>query len=63
MFGFLISTGILVAGWGPTLPASVVYFAGTEIRVRAEERLLEGRFGAQFDEYRSRVKAYLPFVR
>lgn len=63
IFGFLLSIGILTADWVPTLAASVVYIAGTEIRVRAEDRLLEGRFGGEFDDYRARVKAYLPFVR
>ncbi len=42
------------------LPA---FFAGTEIRVRAEDRLLAGRFKDSFEAYRSRVRAYIPFVR
>jgi protein-S-isoprenylcysteine O-methyltransferase Ste14 len=36
---------------------------GTEIRVRAEERLLEQRFQAEFRKHRSRVRSYIPFVR
>ena len=41
----------------------VVFLVGTEIRVRAEDRLLAERFQDAFAEYRSRVKAYVPFIR
>ena len=41
--------------------AELVYLAGTEIRVRAEERLLLERFGDEFRRYRERVPAYLPW--
>jgi protein-S-isoprenylcysteine O-methyltransferase Ste14 len=43
--------------------AAIFFFAGTEIRVRIEERLLASRFGDSFAEYRRRVPAYIPFVR
>ena len=49
-------------GWWPVL-ALVLYIAGTEIRVHTEDRLLHSRFGREFELYRSRVPAYLPFVR
>jgi len=49
----------LWAGWC----ALAVYVAGTEIRIRAEDRLLARRFPETFATYRSRVRAYLPFVR
>jgi protein-S-isoprenylcysteine O-methyltransferase Ste14 len=41
----------------------VLGLIGTEIRVRVEDALLQGRFGAQFTEWQRRVPAYLPFVR
>jgi protein-S-isoprenylcysteine O-methyltransferase Ste14 len=41
----------------------VLFIAGTEIRVRTEDRLLESRFGERFLQYRKRVWAYVPFVR
>lgn len=45
------------------LPVSLLlYLAGTEIRVRAEEALLAERFGEAFAQYRSRVPAYVPFL-
>jgi protein-S-isoprenylcysteine O-methyltransferase Ste14 len=41
----------------------IAFLAGTEVRIRAEERLLAERFGESFTTYRSRVHAYIPFVR
>lgn len=63
MFAMLIATGLLIAQWAAILGAGAIYIIGTEIRVRSEERLLRGRFGAAFDDYASRVSAYIPFVR
>jgi protein-S-isoprenylcysteine O-methyltransferase Ste14 len=63
MLAMLLGTGFLVTrlGW---LAVGVVFFvAGTEVRVHIEEALLTARFGAQYDEYRRRVSAYVPFVR
>jgi protein-S-isoprenylcysteine O-methyltransferase Ste14 len=41
----------------------ILFVAGTEIRVRAEEALLASRFGEAFQRYRKSVSAYIPFVR
>jgi protein-S-isoprenylcysteine O-methyltransferase Ste14 len=41
----------------------VFYIIGTEIRVRAEEGLLAGRFGDEFARFKASTKAYIPFVR
>ncbi len=50
--------------WWPMGVGSVIAFlAGTEIRIRAEERLLASRFGASFIAYRARTSAYIPFIR
>lgn len=43
-----------------TLPLVI---AGTEIRVRAEDNLLAGHFGAEFEHYRRRVRSWLPAIR
>ena len=40
-----------------------LFTIGTEIRVEAEDRLLEIYFQDEFIEYRSRVRAYIPFIR
>jgi protein-S-isoprenylcysteine O-methyltransferase Ste14 len=45
------------------LVSMAVFLAGTEIRVRTEDCLLESRFGARFADYRRRVRAYLPWIR
>jgi protein-S-isoprenylcysteine O-methyltransferase Ste14 len=36
---------------------------GTEIRVRAEEKLLATRFGEEFTRYKATTPAYFPFLR
>jgi protein-S-isoprenylcysteine O-methyltransferase Ste14 len=63
MFGMLVATG-LAKTWWPLLVAGIVFFViGTEIRVRAEERLLAARFGEIHARYKAVTKAYIPFVR
>jgi protein-S-isoprenylcysteine O-methyltransferase Ste14 len=63
MLGMLLATG-LAKTWWPLLVAGVIFFViGTEIRVRAEERLLEERFGEEFAHYKTQTPAYLPFLR
>jgi protein-S-isoprenylcysteine O-methyltransferase Ste14 len=63
MLGRLVTTG-LAWTWWPMFAAAIVFFvAGTEIRVRAEDGLLAERFQGEFRDYRSRVRAYVPFVR
>jgi len=63
MLGMLLATG-LVKAWWPLLVAGLVFFLiGTEIRVRAEEKLLASRFGAEFMAYRRSARAYVPFIR
>jgi protein-S-isoprenylcysteine O-methyltransferase Ste14 len=59
----LLTTIVLLTPWPPGLVAVALCIAGTEIRVRTEDRLLASRFGKQFEEYRRQVRAYLPFLR
>lgn len=62
MLCMLLGAGLLLARI-PLLAAALVFFiAGTEVRVRIEDRLLAERFGLAFDEYRRRVHAYVPFL-
>jgi len=63
MFLMMIATGLLFARWPMLLLAVVLYVAGTEIRIHVEEGLLRSRFGDEFENYRRRVPAYLPFLR
>lgn len=62
MFGLLLATGLAVSHWVGLLIAIVVYAVGTVIRVRSEEKLLQGAFGAEFDSYARRVPAVIPFL-
>ena len=60
----MLLTTIAFTGTLPGWPFAIVLgLIGTEIRVRVEDALLEGRFGSQFTEWQRRVPAYLPFVR
>jgi protein-S-isoprenylcysteine O-methyltransferase Ste14 len=63
MLCLLLGTGIMITSWLLFLCAIAVFAAGTEVRVRIEDRLLESRFGGQFDAYRQAVAAYVPFLR
>ena len=63
MFALLLGTGLLLSRLRFIAVAAVFFIAGTEIRIRIEDALLASRFGAEFEAYRSRVKAYIPFVR
>lgn len=63
MLGMLLATG-LVYTWWPLLVAGLLLFLiGIEIRIRAEERLLESYFQDEFLEWRGRTKAYIRFIR
>jgi protein-S-isoprenylcysteine O-methyltransferase Ste14 len=53
----------MVTSWWLFLPALVLFFVGTEIRVRIEDKLLASRFGEEFEAYKKSVPAYAPFVR
>jgi protein-S-isoprenylcysteine O-methyltransferase Ste14 len=63
LLAILVSTLLLLTRWPWAIVSLAVFLAGTEIRVRTEDGLLSSRFGAQFQEYRRRVPAYIPWVR
>jgi protein-S-isoprenylcysteine O-methyltransferase Ste14 len=58
----LCAIAIIVTPWQLFLPALALCVVGTEIRVRAEEKLLAARFGEEFWEYKRGVPAYIPFL-
>jgi protein-S-isoprenylcysteine O-methyltransferase Ste14 len=63
MLGMLLATGFAKTWW-PMMVIGVAFFVvGTEIRVRAEERLLSMRFGEEFAQYKATTPAYFPFIR
>jgi protein-S-isoprenylcysteine O-methyltransferase Ste14 len=59
----LLCTLLLLTPWQWCLVSLALFLAGTEIRVRTEDRLLASRFPDAFRDYRRKVPAYLPFLR
>ena len=62
MFGMLLATALSWSHWLGLLLSVVIFWLGTVVRVRSEERLLRAAFGAEFDAYARRVPAVLPGV-
>jgi protein-S-isoprenylcysteine O-methyltransferase Ste14 len=58
----LCAIAVIIAGWKLFVIALLLFVIGTEIRVRIEERLLDSRFGEEFQTYKRSVPAYLPFL-
>ena len=55
---------ILLLGKLPWWPIAIALFlTGIEIRIRAEDSLLRGRFGSRFEEWKRKVPAYIPLLR
>lgn len=63
VLAILLSTILLLTPWRWAVVSLALFAAGTEIRVRTEDKLLASRFGRAFVEYQSKVPAYVPFVR
>ena len=63
LLSLLLCTLLLLTPWQWWPVSLALFLAGTEIRVRTEDRLLESRFQDTFRTYRRTVPAYLPFVR
>lgn len=62
MFGMLLATGLAAGRWIPLLVATVLFAAGTYVRIQIEERLLRQAFGLEFEEYARRVPALIPGI-
>lgn len=62
MFGMLVATGLAVSRWPLFIAAILFFLCGTWIRVRREENLLRQSFGAEFEAYRRRVPALIPWL-
>jgi protein-S-isoprenylcysteine O-methyltransferase Ste14 len=60
MIAMLVASGLAVGEWRTLAAGLALELAGTWIRVRGEERLLRGAFGARYDEYAARVPALVP---
>jgi protein-S-isoprenylcysteine O-methyltransferase Ste14 len=65
MWGLQLATAIAFSSWiwwGLLPIAAAIYYLGTLIRVRREEKLLREEFGAEFDEYARRVPAIISWL-
>ena len=62
MLVVLCATAVIITPWLLFLVSLVLFVAGTEIRVRTEEKLLASQFGDEFMDYKRAVPAYLPFL-
>ncbi len=60
MLGMYVASALAVTRWPAALVGLIVFLAGTAIRIRAEENLLRGAFGARFSDYARRVPAFFP---
>ena len=60
MLLFLLALAVALGHWAQLLVAVPVYFAGTAIRTRIEDSLLEQSFGKTFRDYRSQTPALIP---
>jgi len=63
MLGMLLTTQAAWTWWPMAIASVIAFVAGTEIRVRAEERLLAEHFKDSYASYRSRTSAFIPFLR
>lgn len=59
----LLATGLTMSHWMTITIAVVVYIIGTKIRTVSEERLLREAFGDEFDSWKKRVPALIPFTK
>lgn len=63
MMGMLLATGLACTWWPMLVVGLFLLVVGIEIRITAEEKLLEMYFQDEFIEYRARVLGYIPFLR
>jgi protein-S-isoprenylcysteine O-methyltransferase Ste14 len=62
MLCLVLGMGCLLTPVPVLAVAALLAIAGTQIRVRIEDTLLASRFGDQFEAYRRRVAASIPFI-
>lgn len=65
IYGGLNLLALGSAIWVPTIPlwiAVVVMVIGSDLRGRAEERLLEGAFGQRYRDYCRKTKRFIPRI-
>ena len=62
LFGMMCAVAIALGHVANLILAVPIYLIGTLMRVSIEERLLSEMFGQAFDDYRRRVKRFIPLI-
>jgi protein-S-isoprenylcysteine O-methyltransferase Ste14 len=62
MLGMMLATNLAVSRWWAVPIALAFFLTGNQIRIRSEEKLLREAFGAEFEDYASRVPAIVPRI-
>ena len=62
MFGMLIATGLALSAWYGIVLGALLFWIGTIIRVKVEEKLLRETFGAEFEAYAKLVPSLIPIL-
>lgn len=60
LFGFMLAIAVAFGHWRGLILGVPLYWIGTWMRVRIEERMLRDQFGAAYDAYAARVKRFVP---
>ena len=63
LLGMLGATLLVHTAFFLIAPSLLIYLAGTQIRVRAEDKILAAAFRGRFSRYKARVRAYIPLPR
>jgi len=62
LFVWLLAMAVAFGHYWGLIPAVPLYWIGTILRIREEERLLRAQFGTDYDAYAKRVKRFLPGI-
>ena len=62
LFVWLIAMAVAFGHYWGLIPGIPLYWIGTVLRIREEERLLGARFGAAYEAYAQRVKRFVPGI-
>jgi protein-S-isoprenylcysteine O-methyltransferase Ste14 len=61
MFMIMIATALVISHWLGLIVSTAFYTAGTVWRINIEEKLLIETFGSQYEEYKRKVPAFVPW--
>jgi protein-S-isoprenylcysteine O-methyltransferase Ste14 len=62
LFGMMLAMALAFGHWRGLILGVPLYWIGTAIRVRDEEKLLRAQFGQAYADYAARVKRFVPGV-